>query len=313
MRARCQADRRHAGVVVVPRSAGRASDSPTMATARRCRARRRRDHRRVVRLRRERAAGRDLRPGAAGRRYEVEFEIASGPASSCSPRWPGLVELVPEYAGSALQFGQHGHPPLRRTSRPPTALDGALDEPAGGARPRPAQDANAVVVTRWPIRYALDEISDLRSVASRHDASAARRSAPTAPAAWGGSATPTGWSSPTSCPLDVGGPARRTRPWPAGTSTWRCCSRPTPGTAHRRPGRAGRRPRPAAGRERHAGVRRRWSSAGATASSTWSTPCPRLTTEGLRRSTPGSRPASRRPRWPPTGCRAEGLATGGRP
>jgi osmoprotectant transport system substrate-binding protein len=61
----------------------------------------------------------------------------------------GLVQLVPEYAGSALQFTSLGR--LSATSDAGAANRALAGSVAGrglvAARPAPAQDANAIVVT----------------------------------------------------------------------------------------------------------------------------------------------------------------------
>ncbi len=103
-------------------------------------------------------------------RYDVSFARNLGPRELVDPALArGLVELVPEYAGTALEFLSLGevhpsadvattHEALTRT------LDGgnmvALD-------PAPAQTANAIVVTReTATTNRLRTISDLAPVAS---------------------------------------------------------------------------------------------------------------------------------------------------
>jgi osmoprotectant transport system substrate-binding protein len=80
----------------------------------------------------------------------------------------GLIQLVPEYAGSALEFFSLGR--LAATSN--TAVTNrALEKSVAGrglvaARPAPAQDANAIVVTAaTAARYRLRSIADLAKVA----------------------------------------------------------------------------------------------------------------------------------------------------
>lgn len=106
---------------------------------------------------------------AAG--FEVRFEIGLGPRELVQPALArGLVELVPEYAGTALRFVSLGESPSTDDLAATTsALGHALrDRGLVALAPAPAQDANAVVVTRaLADRYALDEISDLAAVASR--------------------------------------------------------------------------------------------------------------------------------------------------
>jgi osmoprotectant transport system substrate-binding protein len=82
----------------------------------------------------------------------------------------GLLQVVPEYAGSALEFISLGHrSPTADVQATNRALAGAL---AGrgllAARPAAAQNANAIVVTAaTAARYGLRSIGDLASVAPR--------------------------------------------------------------------------------------------------------------------------------------------------
>ncbi len=80
----------------------------------------------------------------------------------------GLVQLVPEYAGSALEFFSLGR--LSATSNAAAANRALAGSVAGrglvAARPAPAQDANAIVVTAaTAARYGLRSIADLAKVA----------------------------------------------------------------------------------------------------------------------------------------------------
>jgi osmoprotectant transport system substrate-binding protein len=80
----------------------------------------------------------------------------------------GLVQLVPEYAGSALEFFSLGR--LSATSNAGAANRALAASVAGrglvAARPAPAQDANAIVVTAaTAARYGLRSIADLAKVA----------------------------------------------------------------------------------------------------------------------------------------------------
>jgi osmoprotectant transport system substrate-binding protein len=82
----------------------------------------------------------------------------------------GLVQLVPEYAGSALQFTSLGR--LSATSDAAAANRALAGSVAGRglvtAHPAPAQDANAIVVTAaTAARYGLRSIADLGRVAPR--------------------------------------------------------------------------------------------------------------------------------------------------
>ena len=80
----------------------------------------------------------------------------------------GLLQLVPEYAGSALGFFSLGRRSATSNAR---AADKALARSVAGrglvtARPAPAQDANAIVVTAaTAARYQLRSIADLARVA----------------------------------------------------------------------------------------------------------------------------------------------------
>ena len=82
----------------------------------------------------------------------------------------GLIQVVPEYAGSALEFVSLGR--LSATSSADAtnkALAAAVDD-AGlvAGRPAPAQDTNAIVVTAaTAARYGLRSIADLARVAPR--------------------------------------------------------------------------------------------------------------------------------------------------
>jgi osmoprotectant transport system substrate-binding protein len=82
----------------------------------------------------------------------------------------GLVQLVPEYVGSALHFFSLGR--LSATSSAGAANKALARSVAGrglvAARPAPAQDANAIVVTAaTAARYGLRSIADLARVAPR--------------------------------------------------------------------------------------------------------------------------------------------------
>jgi osmoprotectant transport system substrate-binding protein len=80
----------------------------------------------------------------------------------------GLVQLVPEYAGSALEFFSLGR--LSATSDAEAASMALTGSVAGRglvpASPAPAQDANAIVVTAaTAARYGLRSIADLARLA----------------------------------------------------------------------------------------------------------------------------------------------------
>jgi osmoprotectant transport system substrate-binding protein len=82
----------------------------------------------------------------------------------------GLLRVVPEYAGSALEFFSLGR--LSATSSTRAASQALARSVAGRGlvtgRPAPAQDANAIVVTAaTAARYRLRSIADLARVAPR--------------------------------------------------------------------------------------------------------------------------------------------------
>jgi osmoprotectant transport system substrate-binding protein len=102
--------------------------------------------------------------------YPVRLLLRAGTRELLGPALAeGLVDLVPEYSGSALSFltlgEQRASPSVELTHQ---ALVEALAPSAAVAlAPAPAQDANAVVVTQaTAVRYGLAKISDLSSVAS---------------------------------------------------------------------------------------------------------------------------------------------------
>jgi osmoprotectant transport system substrate-binding protein len=103
--------------------------------------------------------------------YEVRFELGLGPREFVQPALAGgLVEFVPEYAGTAVAFLSLGDStPTDDIAATGAALDRALrDRNLVALAPAAAQDSNAVVVTRSTAeRYTLDEISDLETVAPR--------------------------------------------------------------------------------------------------------------------------------------------------
>jgi osmoprotectant transport system substrate-binding protein len=105
------------------------------------------------------------------RGYRVLLELDVGSRELVQPALAaGLVELVPDYAGTALDF-------LSLGAADPTAdadltHDGLVHTLRGSditaLEPSPAEDANAVVVTRQTARrYDLRAISDLADAASQ--------------------------------------------------------------------------------------------------------------------------------------------------
>jgi osmoprotectant transport system substrate-binding protein len=103
--------------------------------------------------------------------YSVKVFPGLGPRELIEPALArGLVDFVPEYAGSALQFLTLGR------ERPTSSVSGTHRALARALRSRglealdaaPAQDANAIVVTRATAkRYGLRSISDLGGIAQR--------------------------------------------------------------------------------------------------------------------------------------------------
>lgn len=100
--------------------------------------------------------------------YEVRFARRIGPRELVDPALSrGLVELVPEYAGTALGFLSLGK---ARATPDVTSTHRALQRTLRGSElvalePAPAQDSNAIVVTPQTARkFGLRTISDLARV-----------------------------------------------------------------------------------------------------------------------------------------------------
>jgi len=107
----------------------------------------------------------------ADRGYPVRVLPGLGTRELVDPAlMAGLLQLVPEYTGSALEFVSLGR--VRATSST-VATAGALAMAVAGrglitGRPAAAQDGNAIVVTAaTAARYRLRRISDLIPVANR--------------------------------------------------------------------------------------------------------------------------------------------------
>lgn len=105
----------------------------------------------------------------AANKFPVRILPNLGPREVVDPALAaGLVQLVPEYAGSALEFFSLGR--LSATSDA-GAVNRALARLVAGrglvpTRPAPAQDANAIVVTAaTAARFGLWSIADLAKVA----------------------------------------------------------------------------------------------------------------------------------------------------
>src|SRR5919106_431187 len=101
--------------------------------------------------------------------FNVERLFRAGPRELVQPALArGLVEFVPEYSGTALQFASlNKSDPLRGVDETHAALVRALDGSSIRAlESAPAQDRNAIVVTRDTSEYyGLTKISDLTDVA----------------------------------------------------------------------------------------------------------------------------------------------------
>ncbi len=142
--------------------------------------------------------------------FAVERALSLGPREFVGPAMrAGLVELVPEYAGSALTFASLGatapsadlgatHAELERVLADVgvVALDSA-----------PGQNANAFVVTReTAAAYGLDELSDLSAVAGQLTLGGPPE-CPARPLCQVGLRRLYGTTFADFVPLDVGGPA----------------------------------------------------------------------------------------------------------
>jgi osmoprotectant transport system substrate-binding protein len=103
--------------------------------------------------------------------YDVQFEHRLGPRELVQPALAaGLVEFVPEYSGTALEFlSLGGSEPQADAGATQAALRQVLDEDRiVTLAPAPAEDANAIAVTPAVAdRYGLHDISDLAAVAAR--------------------------------------------------------------------------------------------------------------------------------------------------
>ena len=108
--------------------------------------------------------------GTALRRagFDVRFARRLGPRELVDPALArGLVELVPEYAGTALQFFSLGKAkPAPNILLTHAALERSLrDSGLVPLDPAPAEDANAIVVTaQTALEHDLRTISDLAAV-----------------------------------------------------------------------------------------------------------------------------------------------------
>jgi osmoprotectant transport system substrate-binding protein len=107
----------------------------------------------------------------AARGYPVRILANLGPREMVDPAlMNGLLQLVPEYAGSALEFVSLGR--LSATADAAAAnralANSLADRGLLAARPAAAQNTNAIVVTAaTAARYGLRSIADLATVAPR--------------------------------------------------------------------------------------------------------------------------------------------------
>lgn len=143
---------------------------------------------------------------AAG--FDVDLHLGAGPRELVQPALArGLVEFVPEYAGTAVEFLGEGPRPTSDPATTYAALQRLLrDEPVVALAPAPAQDTNAVVVTaRLADDLGLATISDLRDVAGDL-VFGGPPECPGRPFCLGGLQSSYGLRFEDFMPLDVGGP-----------------------------------------------------------------------------------------------------------
>ena len=107
----------------------------------------------------------------AGRGYPVRVLPDLGTRELVDPAlMAGLVQLVPEYTGSALEFASLGrvHATAHAATTASALAKSMADRGLVTGRPTAAQDGNAIVVTAaTAARYHLRTISDLARVARR--------------------------------------------------------------------------------------------------------------------------------------------------
>jgi osmoprotectant transport system substrate-binding protein len=103
----------------------------------------------------------------AGFTVERAFEL--GPREFVAPAMSvGLIEVVPEYAGSAATFLHRGEPAARTDVRSTyeRLVDGLKSHPVTALMPSPAKNANAFVVAKATAEQAgLIELSDVAAIA----------------------------------------------------------------------------------------------------------------------------------------------------
>jgi osmoprotectant transport system substrate-binding protein len=141
--------------------------------------------------------------------FTVERQLRVGPRELVSPALSsGLVELVPEYAGTALQFLSLGSErPSADTSATHLALLGAAAQHGLVALdPAPAQNTNEFVVTHAVAqRHGLRALSDLATTSSELTFGGPPE-CPTRPLCLAGLRTVYGASFRAVVALDAGGP-----------------------------------------------------------------------------------------------------------
>jgi osmoprotectant transport system substrate-binding protein len=103
--------------------------------------------------------------------YPVRLLLDAGTRELLEPALAeGLVDLIPEYSGSAVSFltlgARHPTPDVATTHQ--ALVEAAASQGAVALASAAAQDANAIVVTRATAeRYGLVAVSDLTAAASR--------------------------------------------------------------------------------------------------------------------------------------------------
>jgi osmoprotectant transport system substrate-binding protein len=141
--------------------------------------------------------------------FDTRLEPRLGPRELVQPALAsGLVEFVPEYSGTALEFLSLGAAaPTADAGVTRAALRRTVDHDRIVAlEPAPAQNANAVVVSReLADRYDLDEVSDLEDVAPRLTIGGPPE-CPTRPFCLAGLERVYGLRFESFLPLDAGGP-----------------------------------------------------------------------------------------------------------
>jgi osmoprotectant transport system substrate-binding protein len=138
--------------------------------------------------------------------FEVRRAFAIGPRELLMPALQrGLVELVPEYEGSALAF-LGGHPSADAAEEHEALLDTLADRGLTALEPSRAEDRNAFVVTAGTAdRLDLRSLSDLRTNASELRFGGPPE-CPDRPLCLGGLRDVYGLRFGTFVPLDAGGP-----------------------------------------------------------------------------------------------------------